>query len=641
MTDDDWDLVHRVHMRGIYKTTKAAWPHMLKNKYGRIINTASSVGLYGNFGQANYSAAKLGTVAFSNALALEGRKSNILVNTIAPNAGTRMTATVMPPEMVEALKPEYVATVVGFLCHESSKNTGAVFEVGSGWVSQVRWQRTGGVGFPVNQPLLPEAVQSRFKDITNFDDGRATYPVTTQDSFSAVQQNFENVAAASTAAPSKKVAAATPASGIDVAKAQAADFKPHVFEYTDRDAIIYALGVGAKRTDLDLVYEASPNFVTLPTYGVIPAFACLMQNVPFGDFLPNFNPVKESAKGGFFSLLTTHRPLKMMLLHGEQYLEIKKPIPTSGKLTSKGRIIDILDKGKGATVIVGVTTRNAAGEVVCENEFTNFIRGMGGFGGKKDSDRGAATASNDPPSRAPDAIVREKTSEDQAALYRQSGDLNPLHIDPDMSSMGGFDVPILHGLCTFGIAGKHILKTFCGNDPKRFKSIKVRFAKHVFPGETVETHMWKEGSKIIFQVKVVERNAIAVSNAAVEMVDSARPATSASAASGGAALGVDVPGFASSKIFAGIEAGLSSSPEAAKKQQISKVNAVFQFEVSNKAGKKQTWFVDFKKEGKVGTGAPPSGKPDMTVVVGDDDFVSIANGSLNPQKAFMSGKLKV
>lgn len=108
-----------------------------------------------------------------------------------------------------------------------------------------------------------------------------------------------------------------------------------------------------------------------------------------------------------------------MLLHGEQFLSLRKPIPTSGKFKSRARVIDILDKGKGASVVIGVTTTDESGDVLFENEFTLFIRGIGGFGGKKSGeDRGAATASNNPPNRPPDAIVREKTSEDQAALYR-------------------------------------------------------------------------------------------------------------------------------------------------------------------------------------------------------------------------------
>ncbi|KAJ3415362.1 hypothetical protein HDV05_005099 [Chytridiales sp. JEL 0842] len=231
-TDQDWNLVHLVHLRGTYKVLKAAWPHMMKQKYGRIVNTTSAVGLYGNFGQANYSAAKAGVIALSNTLALEGRKNNIIVNTIAPNAGTRMTATVMPPEMVEALKPDYIAPLVAFLNHESNTNTGGVYEVGSGWVAKVRWQRTGGVGFPVNVPLLPEHVASRWADITNFDDGRATYPTSAQDSFMAVQANFDNVApvsgSAKPSAPAPKPAApkaAAPSGPVGGKFAAAAIFK--------------------------------------------------------------------------------------------------------------------------------------------------------------------------------------------------------------------------------------------------------------------------------------------------------------------------------------------------------------------------------------------------------------------------------
>lgn len=142
-----------------------------------------------------------------------------------------------------------------------------------------------------------------------------------------------------------------------------------------------------------------------------------------------------------------------------------------------------------------------------------FIRGSGGFGGaKKGSERGAATAANEPPSRAPDKIVEEKTSEDLAAIYRLMGDYNPLHIDPEFSKVGGFDVPILHGLATFGISGKHVHQTFGG-----FKSIKVRFAGTVVPGQTIVTEMWKEGEKVVFRTRVKETGRLCISNAAVEL----------------------------------------------------------------------------------------------------------------------------
>jgi multifunctional beta-oxidation protein len=489
MTDADWDLVQRVHLRGTYKVTKAAWPYMVKQKYGRIINTASAVGLYGNFGQANYSAAKLGILGLTNTLAREGAKYNIIANTIAPNAGTRMTATIMPPEMVEALKPDYVAPLVAFLGHETCPDTGKVFEVGSCWIAAVRRQRSGGYGFPVNRPLEPEDIAAKWSVITNFDDGRATYPTSPQESLQDIYSNYLNQQQAEE-------------EGLDEvnAKARKLEIPPTVHEYTERDVILYALGAGCTRKDLQFVYENDENFSVLPTYGVVPGLSAATA-VSFGEFIPSFNP--------------------MMLLHGEQYLEIRRPLPTSGKLIQEARILDVLDKGKAAALTIGVTSKDEQGREVLYNESTMFIRGSGGFGGpkKRNNPIPAAVAANVPPKRQPDVVITEKTSEDQAALYRLSGDLNPLHIDPAMSSIGGFDVPILHGLCTFAISGKHVLKAFCNNDTTKFKSIKARFAKHVFPGETLETSMWREGNKVIFQTRVVERDAIAISNAAVELAD--------------------------------------------------------------------------------------------------------------------------
>lgn len=136
MKDQDWDLIYDVHLKGSYKTTKAAWEHMKEQKYGRIIMVTSAAGLYGNFGQTNYSAMKLALVGFANALAIEGAKLGIKVNTIAPLAGSRMTETIMPPELVKALKPEFVVPLVAYLCHDTADSTGGIYEVGAGWVSK-------------------------------------------------------------------------------------------------------------------------------------------------------------------------------------------------------------------------------------------------------------------------------------------------------------------------------------------------------------------------------------------------------------------------------------------------------------------------------------------------------------------------
>jgi len=211
----------------------------------------------------------------------------------------------------------------------------------------------------------------------------------------------------------------------------------------------------------------------------------------------------------------------MMLLHGEQYLEIRKfPIPTSAKTVSYPKLVEVVDKGNAGIVVTGITTKDAnTGEDLFYNESTVFIRGSGGFGGaKKGADRGNATIIYQPPKRAPDAVVEEKTSEDQAALYRLNGDRNPLHIDPEFSKVGGFKEPILHGLCFFGFSGKHIVQTF-----GLFKNIKVRFAGTVLPGQTLVTEMWKEGNKVIFQTKVKETGKLCIAGAGAELLGAPKP----------------------------------------------------------------------------------------------------------------------
>ncbi|XP_046297109.1 peroxisomal multifunctional enzyme type 2 isoform X3 [Marmota monax] len=170
ISDEDWDIIQRVHLRGSFQVTRAAWDHMKKQKYGRIIMTSSASGIYGNFGQANYSAAKLGILGLANTLAIEGRKNNIHCNTIAPNAGSRMTQTVMPEDLFEALKPEYVAPLILWLCHESCEENGGLFEVGAGWIGKLRWERTlGAIARQKNQPMTPEAVKANWEKICDFD----------------------------------------------------------------------------------------------------------------------------------------------------------------------------------------------------------------------------------------------------------------------------------------------------------------------------------------------------------------------------------------------------------------------------------------------------------------------------------------
>ena len=215
---------------------------------------------------------------------------------------------------------------------------------------------------------------------------------------------------------------------------------------------------------------------------------------------------------------------------------------SAGVLTSQGSIVEVLDKGKGAVVVMDgestiprpylphtgtVETKDSTGQVLFKNQFSSFIRGIGGFGGASNSPvvkEGAPI-----PDGAPCAKETEKTHTNQAAVYRLTGDANPLHIDPAMASIGGFDKPILHGLCSFGYATRHVLRKFGDNNPANVKAIKVRFASPVYPGETLETSMWQRGSRVHFQSRVVERNVIVLNNCYVDLANLA-PAPAAQAA---------------------------------------------------------------------------------------------------------------
>lgn len=268
------------------------------------------------------------------------------------------------------------------------------------------------------------------------------------------------------------------------------ELRPLEFSFDEKDTILYALGIGAGADPADLKFTTEENLATLPTFGVIPPFKALMEMLEVPEIDINM----------------------VMLLHGEQYLEIKKsPLPTSGSLISKPKIANVYDKGKGALIELEVETIDLNDEPVFFNRFSAFVRGEGGFGGEKGPEPG-----NEPPDRPPDEIVQAKTLSQQALLYRLSGDYNPLHSDPRVASKAGYEMPILHGLCTFGIAGRAVLQTYCDNEPALFKSMKVRFSRHVYPGETIATEMWQVSpNRIILRSKSVERDEYCLTNAAV------------------------------------------------------------------------------------------------------------------------------
>ncbi|HEX2573215.1 MAG TPA: MaoC/PaaZ C-terminal domain-containing protein [Polyangia bacterium] len=240
---------------------------------------------------------------------------------------------------------------------------------------------------------------------------------------------------------------------------------PVPFQYTWKDCVLYALGVGAKSEELDFLYEARGPKV-LPTFAVVPSFTSMLSVA--GDL--GANP--------------------MMILHGEQKIILHRPIPPGGRLSTVSEVQGIYDKGKGALVVVEARTQDEQGQPVFDNVFSIFVRGEGGFGG----DRGPEAPKVETPAGvAPDFEVVEATTREQALLYRLSGDINPLHADPAMAKLGGFDRPILHGLCTYGHAGRAILARACGGDPARLRSFGARFAGVVFPGDTLTTRGWKAG----------------------------------------------------------------------------------------------------------------------------------------------------
>jgi acyl dehydratase len=185
---------------------------------------------------------------------------------------------------------------------------------------------------------------------------------------------------------------------------------------------------------------------------------------------------------------------------------LHRPLPVEGTVTLTSEVTGIYDKGKAA-VVATETVAVLDGEPLFTNASSAFIRGEGGWGG----DRGPSGPRNEPPERDPDHVVTYQTSRDQAFVYRLSGDRNPLHTDPAFAAMGGFDTPILHGLCTYGFTGRALLHALCGSDPARFQHVEGRFASPVFPGEALTIRMWASGDgEAVFTTSAGEGDAARV-----------------------------------------------------------------------------------------------------------------------------------
>jgi len=280
---------------------------------------------------------------------------------------------------------------------------------------------------------------------------------------------------------------------IDISKAVGAELAGGTFYWDEEDVILYNLGVGAgdppdDPTELTYTYEGDLRAV--PAFGTIPPFAIMMS---------------LGAVDGLELDLTRGLP-------GDQTLTVHGPIPTSGTVGQAGRVVDVFDKGKGALIVLEiVSTLDKTGDPLFTNRSGVYVRGEGGFGGAP-----GPPAGNLAPDRAPDLVVESKTLPQQALLYRMaSGDKNPLHADPAFAAFAGFERPILHGLCTYGIVCKAIVDNALGGDSSRVGTLAARFTGHVFPGETLITSIWAETDRQIFSTATKERGATVLANAAI------------------------------------------------------------------------------------------------------------------------------
>jgi acyl dehydratase len=238
---------------------------------------------------------------------------------------------------------------------------------------------------------------------------------------------------------------------------------PYEFSYSERDLILYALGIGFTKDNLEYVYEGSKDFKAFPTYGVI-----LPSNAGAEAFL--------STKANF-----------AMVVHGEQTLRIHNPLPKGGAVQTTTTLEGVYDKGSGGLIVMRFDSRDKTGAPVCTNWVSAFVRGAGGFGGPAQPKKDLPPI----PSRSPDMVFDAQTGVNQAALYRMSGDRNPLHIDPAIARMVGFQEPILHGLCTYGVACRRFIQEVFKGDSGRVKSYSARFSSPVIPGEKLQVKAWQ------------------------------------------------------------------------------------------------------------------------------------------------------
>ena len=279
-------------------------------------------------------------------------------------------------------------------------------------------------------------------------------------------------------------------------KLLALQIPPVEHSYGPKDCMLYALGLGLghdpmNTDELAFVYEK--NLKVLPTFGTVVAHP--------GFWVRDLDTGIDWVK----------------VVHGEHSMVMHKPLPPSGTVVGKTRVLDVIDKGPGKGAIVyseRSVSDKASGALLCTIVQTTFCRGDGGFGGPPRPQRPVHAI----PEHAPDLTCDLTTRPEQALIYRLTADPNPLHVDPAVAKAAGFPRPILHGLATFGVAGHALLKSVCGYDPARLTTIAGRFSAPVFPGETIRTEIWRDGAVLSFRARVVERDLIAINNGRAEIV---------------------------------------------------------------------------------------------------------------------------
>jgi len=256
-----------------------------------------------------------------------------------------------------------------------------------------------------------------------------------------------------------------------------------------RDAMLYSLGIGIGSDPLD---KGQLQFVYEKDLNVFPSMAVVLAGPGFW--------LKDPGTGVDW----------VKVLHGEMGMILHRPIPTEGTLTGRTSIVDVIDKGenRGALIFQERVVIDESDNKICTLTSTTFARGNGGFGGPAK----VAPAPHTLPERDPDGSVDLPMVEQAALIYRLSGDYNPLHADPDVAIAAGFERPILHGLCTFGVACHGLVKAVLGYDSSRLKEMRLRFSAPVYPGETIRVEYWQDGDTLSFRALVVERDVVVLNN---------------------------------------------------------------------------------------------------------------------------------